>query len=57
MIVFLTTSKEHMFEAAPFHFFDYILKPFESTQIFHVLDDALALLPEQAANYLLISFF
>ena len=50
MIVFLTTSKEHIFEAAPFHFFDYILKPFESTQIFHVLDDALALLPEQEAE-------
>ena len=29
---------------------DYILKPFESTQIFHVLDDALALLPEQEAE-------
>ena len=50
IIVFLTTSKEHIFEAAPFHFFDYILKPFESTQIFHVLDDALALLPEQEAE-------
>ena len=50
MIVFLTTSKEHIFEAAPFHFFDYILKPFESTQIFHVLDDALALLPEQESE-------
>ena len=50
MIVFLTTSKEYIFEAAPFHFFDYILKPFVSTQIFHVLDDALALLPEQEAE-------
>lgn len=50
MIVFLTTSKEYIFEAAPFHFFDYILKPFESTQIFHVLDDALALLPKQEAE-------
>ena len=50
MIVFLTTSKEYIFEAAPFSFFDYILKPFESTQIFHVLDDALALLPEQEAE-------
>ena len=24
MIVFLTTSKAYIFEAAPFHFFDYI---------------------------------
>ena len=28
MIVFLTTSKEYIFEAAPFHFFDYIFKAF-----------------------------
>lgn len=46
LIVFLTTSAEHIFEAAPFHFFDYILKPFEYTQIFHVLDEALQLLPK-----------
>lgn len=46
LIVFLTTSAEHIFEAAPFHFFDYILKPFEYTQIFHVLDDALQIIPE-----------
>ena len=49
-MVFLTTSKEHIFEAAPFHFFDYILKPFEHSQIFHVLDDALQFLPEQEAE-------
>ena len=46
LIVFLTTSAEHIFEAAPFHFFDYILKPFEYTQIFHVLDEAFHILPE-----------
>lgn len=46
LIVFLTTSTEHIFEAAHFHFFDYILKPFEYTQIFHVLTEALQLLPE-----------
>lgn len=46
LIVFLTTSAEHIFEAAPFHFFDYILKPFEYTQVFHVLDEALQILPE-----------
>ena len=54
MIVFLTTSKEYIFEAAPFHFFDYILKPFESTQIFHVLDDAFsASFLSRKLNYLL----
>lgn len=50
LIVFLTTSAEHIYEAAPFHFFDYILKPFESTQIFHVLDDALEILPDNEAS-------
>ena len=33
MIVFLTTSKEYIFEAAPFHFFDYILKPFSLKEL------------------------
>lgn len=46
LIVFLTTSAEHIFQAAPFHFFDYILKPFEYQQIFHVLDEASHMLPE-----------
>lgn len=46
LIVFLTTSAEHIFEAAPFHFFDYILKPFACEQIFHVLDEATQFLPE-----------
>lgn len=46
LIVFLTTSAEHIFEAAPFHFFDYILKPFECSQVFHVLDDAIEILPD-----------
>ena len=46
LIVFLTTSADHIFEAAPFHFFDYILKPFECEQIFHVLNEAKQILPE-----------
>lgn len=50
LIVFLTTSAEHIFEAAPFHFFDYILKPFEFERIFHVLDDAFEVLPQNEAE-------
>ena len=46
LIVFLTTSADHIFEAAPFHFFDYILKPFEYKQISHVLDEAQQILPK-----------
>lgn len=33
LIVFLTMSSDHIFEAAPLHFFDYILKPFEYRNI------------------------
>lgn len=44
LIVFLTSSSEHIFEAAPFHFFDYILKPFKCEHIYHVLDDAFKML-------------
>lgn len=50
LIVFLTTSAEHIYEAAPFHFFDYILKPFEFEHVFHVLDDALEVLPQNEAE-------
>ena len=46
LIVFLTMSPDHIFEAAPLHFFDYILKPFEYKQIFHVLNDARQILPQ-----------
>lgn len=46
LIVFLTMSSDHIFEAAPLHFFDYILKPFEYKQIFHVLNDARQILPQ-----------
>ena len=53
LIVFLTTSADHIFEAAPFHFFDYILKPFEYKQISHVLDEAQQILPKVKLNLLL----
>lgn len=46
LIVFLTSSAEHIYEAAPFHFFDYILKPFEPEQVFHVLNEAFEALPK-----------
>ena len=46
LIVFLTMRSDHLFEAAPLHFFDYILKPFEYKQIFHVLNDARQILPQ-----------
>lgn len=52
LIVFLTMSSDHIFEAAPLHFFDYILKPFEYKQIFHVLNDARQILPQSKIQYI-----
>lgn len=52
LIVFLTMSSDHIFEAAPLHFFDYILKPFEYKQIFHVLNDARQILPPTIGSQL-----
>lgn len=45
MIVFLTSSKEHAWEAFPLHPFDYILKPYKENNIFTILKEASSLLP------------
>ena len=52
LVILITGYSEFKYAQAAIRYnvFDYILKPFESTQIFHVLDDALALLPEQEAE-------
>ena len=41
MIIFLTSSDEHMPEAFSLHVYDYINKPTERERLFKVLDDAL----------------
>ncbi len=41
MIIFLTSSDEHMPEAFSLHVYDYINKPAEKERLFRVLDDAL----------------
>ena len=41
MIIFLTSSDEHMPEAFSLHVYDYINKPAERERLFKVLDDAL----------------
>ena len=56
LIVFLTSSAEHIFEAAPFHFFDYILKPFECEHIYHVLNDAFKMLEKDVEDEPELSF-
>ena len=44
LIVFTTASKEFAFEAFPIHPFDYILKPFASDRLDHVLREAVKIL-------------
>lgn len=39
LVVFLTTSKEHIFEAASLHIFDYIQKPYQQDRIYHILKE------------------
>ena len=61
MIVFLTTSKEYIFEAAPFHFFDYILKPIDAESTLSCIRHAIAKLEaarRRESNYeVLRSYF
>lgn len=45
LLVFLTSSEEHMSEALMLHMFDYIVKPASEPRVFKVLNDALTLLP------------
>lgn len=46
LFVFLTTSKEHVFEAIPLHIFDYIQKPYSKDRLFCVLDELYKYLPQ-----------
>lgn len=49
-VVFLTTSVEHIFEAAPLHIFDYIRKPCTYERIRYVLDEMRRTLPSVCAT-------
>lgn len=50
LVVFTTTSREHIFDAARLHFFDYLVKPYAETQVFHVLDEAAERLNQKQAE-------
>lgn len=41
MIVFVTSSRDHAFDAFPIHPFDYVVKPWSASRIMEVLDEAL----------------
>lgn len=45
LLVFLTSSQDHMPEAFSFHAFEYVTKPISPQRVFRVLEDALRTLP------------
>ncbi|MBQ2687310.1 MAG: response regulator transcription factor [Clostridia bacterium] len=49
LLIFMTTSSDHMADAFPCRAFDYILKPVDKKRLFKALDEALKILPENAA--------
>lgn len=53
LLIFITTSMEHMGNAFSAHAFDYIAKPIERARFYKCLTDALRILPEQGT---LLSF-
>lgn len=55
ILIFMTTSQEHMAQAFPCHAFDYIMKPIDIFRLCKTLDEALKILPENQP-YLDITF-
>lgn len=48
ILIFMTTSTEHMPEAFSCHAFEYIVKPFSARRVKEVLGDALKIIPSQS---------
>lgn len=46
LLIFMTTSNDHMAEAFPCRAFDYIMKPVDEERLFKALDQTVKLLPE-----------
>lgn len=46
LLIFLTSSQDHMVQAFPCHAFDYLFKPIELDRLYKTLDEALKVLPE-----------
>lgn len=46
LIIFLTTSLEHMPDAFSCHAFEYVVKPINRERLFSVMDDALKIVPD-----------
>lgn len=46
LLIFMTTSPDHMADAFPCRAFDYIMKPMDITRFYKALDEALKVIPE-----------
>ncbi len=46
LLIFLTSSEDHMGDAFSVHAFDYLLKPLNQDRLFTCLDDSMKLLPK-----------
>lgn len=46
LLIFMTTSSEHMADAFPCRAFDYIMKPVDIERLYKALDEAVKVLPE-----------
>ena len=46
ILIFATTSAEHMAQAFPCRAFDYIMKPVDTVRLYKALDEAVKVLPE-----------
>ena len=55
LLIFMTTSIDHMAEAFPCHAFDYIMKPVDEARLYKTLDEALKVLPENQPYITVIS--
>lgn len=55
LLIFMTTSIDHMAEAFPCRAFDYIMKPVDIERLYKALDEAVKVLPE-SKPYITITF-
>lgn len=46
LLIFITTSVDHMAEAFPCHTFDYLIKPIEISRLYKTLDRASMIIPD-----------
>jgi len=55
LLIFCTTSQDHMPDAFKLHAFEYVIKPAEKDRIFKVMDDALKTLPRMEKYFNIVN--